>query len=166
LKILIKLSKGKNMKRLIISMFVIAGLLLSSAYAQEAQKKTLGAPKPATEKKVEPKKEIPAPKTDAKTKAKGAKPTKGTVVALAKLIGKGDGKVTKDEAIKLAEAGSPIVFMDAKGKVFFIFNADGTFAGKKLANYANNKAIGIVGKAVTLKGGFKGIIADLIESME
>ena len=90
---------------------------------------------------------------------------KGTVVALNKMIGKGDGSVKKDEAIKLAEQGQPIVFMSG-GKIYFIFNADGTFAGKKLANYANNKAVGIVGKTITLKGGLKGIVADLIESMD
>jgi hypothetical protein len=154
------------MKRLIVSLFVVAGLLISSAYAQEGQKKTLSSPK-KTETKVDAKKTTPTPaaKTEAKAKTKGAKPMKGTVVALNKMIGAGNGKVTKDEAIKLADQGQPIVFMSGS-KIYFIFNADGTFAGKKLANYANNKAVGIVGKVITLKGGLKGIVADLIESMD
>ena len=61
-----------------------------------------------------------------------------------------------------------MVFCVEKGKsckIYFVYNSDGTFAGKKLAKYANNKKVGIVGKAKTVSG-INIIIADMIESAD
>jgi hypothetical protein len=52
--------------------------------------------------------------------------------------------VNKDEAVKLAQQGSPVVLMVGTGKsakVYFILNADGTFAGEKLAKLGNSKKL-------------------------
>ncbi len=80
----------------------------------------------------------------------------------------GDGKVSKDQAVSLAEKGDPIVFVvgdGKKAKIYFVYNTDGTFGGKNLAKYANNKFVGIIGKTST-KNGINFFIAEMIESMD
>lgn len=79
------------------------------------------------------------------------KPIKGTVVSLNDLVLSGTGKVTKEQAQTLADNGNPIVFKVGK-KIYFVYNEDGTFAGKRLAKYANNEFVGIVGKTKKVKG--------------
>ena len=93
-----------------------------------------------------------APKVKA---AKAVKPTIGTVVSVVALAKGVDGKIKKDEATKLAEAGSPLAFMVGTGKsakVYFVINADGSFAGKQLAKFANLKKLGIEGTTKTVNG--------------
>jgi len=107
-----------------------------------------------------------APKT-AKP-AKGAKPTIGSVVSLTALAKGGDGKVKKDEALKLVEAGNPLVFLVGTGKtakVYFVMNADGGFAAKQLAKYANVKKLGIEGATKTVNG-VNIIVADKMTPMD
>lgn len=99
----------------------------------------------------------------AQTKKKPAKPIKGQVVSFNDLAMGGTGKVTKDQAKELAEKGNPIVFKSGK-TIYFVYNEDGTFAGKKLANYANNENVGIIGKTKKVNG-INIIIASMIESM-
>ena len=94
---------------------------------------------------------------------KSAKPIKGQVVSFNDLVMGGKGTVTKDQAKELAEKGNPIVFKSGK-TIYFVYNEDGTFAGKKLANYANNANVGIVGKTKKVNG-INIIIASMIESM-
>jgi hypothetical protein len=129
------------MKIKILALALILGLAFTftanEVYAQKAAKKAA------------------APKT--------AKPMKGQIVSFNDLVMGGKGKVTKDEAIKLAEAGNPIVFKVDK-KIYFVYNEDGTFAGKKLAKYANNEYVGIIGKAKTVNG-INIIIMTMIDSM-
>lgn len=96
------------------------------------------------------------------------KPIKGKVVSLNDIVGGGSGKVNKDQAKELAEKGNPIVFMVGEGKsakIYFVYNEDGTFAGKKLAKYADNEFVGIIGKTKKVKG-LNIIIAEMIESMD
>lgn len=147
---------------------IILGLLLSTAtlLAQEAKKKTI-APKAkieTTEKKEEQKS-----RTETTTpKKKSGKPIKGRVISLSKFILDKKGTVGKDEAIKEAEDGKPIVFLvgeGAKAKIYFVFNEDGSFAGKKLAKFASNKFVGIVGTTKVVNG-VNIIVVEMIESMD
>lgn len=94
---------------------------------------------------------------------KAQKPIKGTVVSLNDIVMGGKGIVSKDEAKKLAENGNAIVFKSGK-KIYFVYNEDGTFAGKKLANYAESTSVGIVGKTKTVNG-INIIIMSMIDNM-
>lgn len=155
------------MKKLIV-LGVAVGLLLSSVglLAQEAKKKTI-VPKIETET-LEKKEEQKSKVESHDTKKKSGKPIKGRVVSLSKFILDKQGTVGKDEAIKEAEEGKPIVFLVGEGKkakIYFVFNEDGSFAGKKLAKFAANKFVGIIGKTQTVNG-INIIIAEMIESMD
>lgn len=97
------------------------------------------------------------------TESFSQKPIKGQVVSFNDLVMGGKGKVTKEQATQLAESGNPIVFKSGK-KIYFVYNDDGTFAGKKLAKYANNEFVGIVGKVKKVNG-IDIIIATMIDSM-
>ncbi|MBI5325298.1 MAG: hypothetical protein HZB41_08530 [Ignavibacteriae bacterium] len=165
------------MKR-IIAMFIMFAFLVSSVYAQEATKKTLGGsqktPPPSSEVKKDEATKKTLTETTTKTTAttqkavKGKKPIKGRIASLTGLFMGGDGKVTKDQAVSQADKGDPIVFVVGDGKnakIYFVYNTDGSFGGKNLARYANNKFVGIVGKTST-KNGIKFIIAEIIESMD
>lgn len=174
------------MKNLILAFALLLAFSFSSVYAQEAQQKTLGSKKPATEVKKEELKSGDAQaktigsktetkkadtkkteKAQAATK-KSAKPTKGYVASLNDFIKDGVGRVSKEEAEKQAANGSPIVFVTGSGKsakVFFVYNEDGSFAGKKLAKYAHNKNVGIIGKTIT-KNGFNHIIMTMINPLD
>jgi len=99
----------------------------------------------------------------AQRKSTSPKPIRGQVISLNDLVLNGKGRVTKDQAKELAEQGNPIVFLSGK-TVYFVYNEDGSFAGKKLANYANNEVVGIVGKTKKVNG-LNILIASIIESM-
>lgn len=92
------------------------------------------------------------------------KPLEGTIVSLNGLVMGGSGNVNKAEAQGLAASGNLILFMATNGTVYFVYNEDGTFAGKKLANYANNQKVGMLGKSKNV-GGLNIFIMTLIESM-
>ncbi|TAL68893.1 MAG: hypothetical protein EPN82_09520 [Bacteroidetes bacterium] len=164
----------------IFALIIMLAFLCTSVYAQEATKKTFGGtktttPPPSTEvKKNEPTKKTlaePTTKTTQPAKqsvVKGKKPIKGRIASLTGLFMGGDGKVSKDQAVTQAEKGDPIVFVVGEGKkakIYFVYNTDGTFGGKNLAKYANNKFVGIIGKTST-KNGLNFIIAEMIESMD
>lgn len=91
------------------------------------------------------------------------KPIVGQVVSLNDIVMGGKGTVSKDEAKRLAENGNPIVFKSGK-TIYFVYNEDGSFAGKKLANFAANEKVGVVGKTKKVNG-LNVIIASMIESM-
>lgn len=166
------------MKKL-FALIIAFSFLFAYTNAQEATQKTIGTQKSETqqteqakpaEKKtiqISPSTTSEKQKTAAKTSAK-TKPIKGTVISFSDFVIGGKGAVTKDEAIQLAEKGSPLVFLTGTGKnqkIYFVFNEDGSFAGKNLAKYASNKAVGIIGKTKTVKG-MNIIIAQMIESMD
>lgn len=98
----------------------------------------------------------------AQTK-KSSKPIKGQVVSFNDLVLGGKGTVTKEQAKELAEKGNPIVFKSGK-TIYFVYNEDGSFASKNLANFANNATVGIIGKTKKVNG-INIIIANIIESM-
>ncbi|PKL84509.1 MAG: hypothetical protein CVV22_12645 [Ignavibacteriae bacterium HGW-Ignavibacteriae-1] len=76
---------------------------------------------------------------------------KGEVISLDSYIMGGTGKVAKDKAKTLADAGHAIVFKSGN-KIYFVYNEDGSFAGKRLANFATAELVGIVGKTKTVHG--------------
>jgi hypothetical protein len=91
------------------------------------------------------------------------KPIQGQVVSLNDLMMGGKGKVTKEQAQRLVETGNPVVFKSGK-TIYFVYNEDGSFAGKKLANYASNEKVGIIGKTKKVNG-LNIIIMSMIDSM-
>ncbi|MGQ9819474.1 MAG: hypothetical protein ACUVQ1_06065 [Candidatus Kapaibacteriales bacterium] len=154
------------MKRFIALLFIIAFSFASLTYSQEAGTKK-ATPKVKVQTK-ETKKVTEITQTASNTTKKTGKPIKGRVVSLAQMLFDKVGKVTKEEAMKQAEEGKPIVFLVGEGKkakVYFVFNEDGSFASKKLAKFADNKFVGIVGKTQVING-LNIIIAEIIESMD
>lgn len=170
------------MKKLLVLGIMIA-FLFSSVYAQEATKKTLGGTKTktttttttTTEVKKDDGQKKSLTETSTKTtqttkqkNVKAKKPIKGRIASLTGLYLGGDGTVSKEQAVAQAERGDPIVFVVGKGKsakIYFVYNTDGTFGGKNLAKYANNKFVGIIG-TTSKKNGMNFIIAEMIESMD
>ena len=105
--------------------------------------------------------------TEKTSKKKNTKMFKGYVVSLAKAMA-GNYNLTKAEAQKLANAGSPIVLIDKKsksGKIYFLIDEGGSFLGKKLANYAVYKKVAVSGKFKYVNR-TRFIIVDFIESAE
>lgn len=96
---------------------------------------------------------------------KTTKPMKGKIVSLEDVIvAKKDLQLSKQQAQELLDRNVPLVFQYNK-KIYFVQNEDGSFAFKKLANYAHNKNVGIVGKTKTVNG-INVIIMSNIESMD
>lgn len=154
------------MKRLIVSLFIIVFGVTFLSLAQEAETKK-ASPKVKVKTK-ETTKVTETPQTTRSKAKKLGKPIKGKVVSLAQMLLDKVGKVTKEEAMKQAEEGKPIVFLVGEGKkakIYFVFNEDGSFAGKKLAKFADNKFVGIVGKTQSING-LNIIVAEIIESMD
>ena len=103
--------------------------------------------------------------TNVVDSAPAPKPMKGKIVSLEDVIkSKKDLQLTKDKAKELRELGVPLVFQYNK-KIYFVQHEDGAFAFNKLADYAHNKNIGIVGKIKTVNG-INVIIMSKIESMD
>lgn len=154
------------MKRTLLIIALMFAVAMSQSYAQDAQKKTLGA-KPKTEVKQETKAPAAAPAKEVKKPGKAAKPTKGKIVSISRLY-KGTMEMNKGIAQKCVEAGDPLVLLvgeGKKGKVYFILENDGSFSGKKLANYAGNKMIAVFGKIKTVNG-LNYIVEDQMESAD
>lgn len=84
----------------------------------------------------------------------------GDVACLNQLVVKGSSELTAEEAASKAEKGQPIGIITG-GKFYFVFNTDGSYAGKILAKFAGKK-VGIVGKKRT-SNGMSFIMADLIK---
>lgn len=98
---------------------------------------------------------------DATPAAQG-EPIVGYVVNVGDYLTGGEGRVSKKEAFSLLERGELLGFVSG-GKLYLVFMADGSYAGKKLANMADYQ-VGIVGK-VHSRYGSAAIVADLIEAM-
>lgn len=90
-------------------------------------------------------------------------PIKGQVISLNAFIMGSSGKVSKDQAKSLADAGNALVFKSGN-KIYFVYNEDGSFAGKRLASFANADNVGIVGKTKTVHG-LNIIIMSMIDAM-
>ncbi len=83
----------------------------------------------------------------------------GYTASLNGLVTSTDGKVDKSQAVALFKKGQPLVIV-SKNKIYFVYNADGSYAGKKLAKFANGN-VGVAGR-VKKKNGVNFIIADKI----
>ncbi|MCX6146857.1 MAG: hypothetical protein NTW25_06345 [Candidatus Kapabacteria bacterium] len=70
-------------------------------------------------------------------------------------------KLTVESAKKMLELGAPIVFV-ANKKVYFVYNSDGSYSGKKLSALAGKDKVTVTGKSVS-KNGVNVIYADNIE---
>ncbi len=92
------------------------------------------------------------------------KPLQGTVVSFDDLMIGGSGKVNKQKALDLVSKGNMIVLKTVDGRLFFVYNEDGSFAGKRLAGFANNDKVGLIGKAKVVDG-LNIFIMNLIEAM-
>lgn len=90
-------------------------------------------------------------------------PIKGQVISLDEFLIGGSGNVAKDKAKTLADAGHAIVFKSGN-QIYFVYNEDGSFAGKRLANFATAENVGIVGKTKTVHG-LNIIIMTMIDAM-
>lgn len=98
---------------------------------------------------------------------KSKKPIEGKVVSINDLAIGSFQNWTKEAAEAEAAKGTPFVFMSGTGKkaqIYFVFNEDGTFASKKLAKYAHNSKVGIVGTVKKING-INILIMEIIESM-
>jgi len=103
-----------------------------------------------------------------KATPKAPKPIEGKVVSLNEVVTGSFTQWKKADAEAAANQGTPFVLMvgqGAKAKIYFVYNEDGSFAGKKLAKYSFNKKVGIVGKTKTVNG-VQIIIAETIEAMD
>lgn len=85
----------------------------------------------------------------------------GKTVNLSEVVSGKDGNVDKAQAVELVKANKPLAFMSNDGKLYIVFNTDGTVANKNLARNAGND-FKIIGK-VHNKNGFQYIIADKYE---
>ncbi len=83
----------------------------------------------------------------------------GNTASMNGLVTGGDGKVGKAQAVALFKKGQPLVIV-AKNKIYFVYNADGSYACKKLAKHAGGN-VGVAGK-IKKKNGVNFIIADKI----
>jgi hypothetical protein len=92
------------------------------------------------------------------------KPLEGSIVSLDGITMGGNGKVSKSEAQALVGKGNLVLFKATNGTVYFVYNEDGTFAGKRLAGYANNNKVGMLGKTKVVDG-LNIFIMTLIEGM-
>lgn len=92
------------------------------------------------------------------------KPLQGTVVSLNDIVMGGNGKINKQAAQSLVASGNFVVLKAVDGNIYFVYNEDGTFASKRLAGYANNEKVGLLGKAKTIDG-INVFIMNLIEAM-
>lgn len=95
------------------------------------------------------KNEKAAPKVAAGDYTKS--PLVGEIISLDHLVRGGNGRVTKDEAKALVAKGS-LILLKANGKIYFVYTEGGSFAAKKLANYAKAPKVGLLGTAKTVKG--------------
>lgn len=77
-------------------------------------------------------------------------PLKGRAVSLKDAV-TGTGVVSKAEAEALVAKGQPMVFL-SDGKIYFVYNANGSFASKKLAGFADRSEIGLIGKSKVVNG--------------
>jgi len=160
----------------IITVLVVISLF--SLNAQEAVKRTLGGSNTQQEQTTETQKTTETEKrtlggetkttttttsTTTTTAATQGKTIKGQVISLNDYMRDGKGVVSQARAKELVAANQPIVFKSG-GKIYFVFNEDGSFASSKLVNYVNAPNVGIVGKTQT-RNGINIIIASMMQAM-
>ena len=148
------------MKRFFVIIVTFGLMAAVSLMAQEATKKRLGGSKTSepTVEKVESvegtvKKTLEKKTNDAKTAVSNAIPDNalvGSIVCLNDLV-MGNKTTSAANAQKMYERGQPLLFKDVSGKVYVVYNTDGSFAGKKLAKLAGTH-FGIIGTVKSING--------------
>jgi len=89
------------------------------------------------------------------------KPLEGEIIAISDLGTGNYRKMTKDLAKQLVNNGE-ILAVKSIDKVYFVYNADGSLASKKLASFANNSKVMMTGKSKVIDD-MNIFILDLIE---
>lgn len=77
-------------------------------------------------------------------------PLTGHVVSFNELVLNQDGVITADQAKDLVSRGQLLAFKADNGKVYFLYNADGSYAAKKMAQFAGTK-VGVYGTVKKMK---------------
>ena len=121
------------MKRTILVFGLIFVFVFASLESQEGRKKKLPARK----------KQLPT-KTVKKSAKKAMPEFSGKIISLNDLIMVDNGDVTPEKAAELANSGQPLVFMNTDGRVYFLYDKDGKFMSKELAEYAG-KNVSVTG---------------------
>jgi hypothetical protein len=93
--------------------------------------------------------------------SQSAKEIKGKVASLNAIVLNQDGYVSKDKAIDLFKKGQPLVLKADGGSLYFVYYADGFYAGKELSRHADKQSITVKGR-VSTKSGINIIIYDEI----
>lgn len=114
----------------------------SQEQEEDAKKKTLGSSE----------KEEAGEKTQAQASGTVQADITGKVVSLNEIMIGLNGDVSKDKAKSLAEHAQPIMFLGDNGNIYVVYNSDGSYAAKKLAEHAGAAKIGIKGKIKSVNG--------------
>lgn len=88
------------------------------------------------------------------------KPLEAQIIAVSDLGTGNFRKLTKDIAKQLVAKGE-ILAVKSADNVYFVYNSDGSLASQKLAGFANNSKVKIIGKAKNIDG-VNIIIVDLL----
>ncbi|MFP4543887.1 MAG: hypothetical protein ACOCZW_00535 [Bacteroidota bacterium] len=123
------------------------------AEEEGVRKKTLGSGRKNDDKQKE-----------ATTQAAAGDVITGRVVSFNSMALGSEGFVSKEQAEELVGRGAPLAFKVGQ-KIYWVYNADGSYAGEKLANFAGLNRVGIIGK-IKSNLGLNFLIASKIESME
>lgn len=75
----------------------------------------------------------------------------GKVVVISEMVKSNDGTVDKETAIKYFKGNQPMGFLTG-GKLYFVVNSSGMYAGKELARVANGGEVTITGDAKSANG--------------
>ena len=138
--------------------------MIEKESAQETETPPL-APEKAEEETVmgdAPVAKEPETKQEPKEAEVSKAPMKYQIVVLGDVVTGNYRKLNKSEAAKLRGKGRVLAVKDENGKIYFVYTQGGSFAGKRLAKYADSKFIGITGK-VKRQYGMNIIIAEKIE---
>jgi hypothetical protein len=152
-----------------IPFIIVFALFAAAANAQQMRNTTPVEKIPATvqaaaseEDKAE--KRSVTSKKSTQEQQSGGEVIKGVVVSFTDMIKGSDGRINKGEAFEMVDRGQPIGFL-VGSQFYFVFNNEGEYDGKNLANFAGLTAVGIIGHRTT-KDGLKVIKAQKIRSME
>ena len=89
--------------------------------------------------------------------SQSAKTIKGKIASLNAIVANQDGYVDKSKAIDLYKRAQPLVLKTDNGNLYFVYYADGFYAGKELARHADKSSVSVTGK-VSRKNGIRIII--------
>jgi len=99
---------------------------------------------------------------NASVVSQSAKEVKGKVASLNAIVSNQDCSVTKDKAVDLFKRAQPLVLKADNGSLYFVYYADGFYAGKELARNADKESITVTGK-INTKSGINIIVFDDIK---